>query len=59
MNKTVKHSASPLQFHLIGSNFTDIAPETWNYRNLKSRFWRLYLWNLWEKKTSSQIYPLH
>ena len=42
MNKTVKHSASPLQFHLIGSNFTDIAPETWNYRNLKSRFWRLY-----------------
>ena len=39
-------AVSPMQFRLIGVNFTDISSISWRHRDLKARFWRLYQHNI-------------
>ena len=43
MAKSFVKTKNMLQFHLLSIGASRLDPKKWNYKDLKARFWRLYL----------------
>ena len=43
MSKSFVKTKNMLQFHLLSIGVSRLNPKRWNYKDLKARFWRLYL----------------